>query len=62
MIEIRIYIISMMYYYELDIWKKSLEITKKIYLVSEQFPKTEMYSLVDQMKRASISIGSNIAE
>lgn len=35
---------------------------KKIYTITESFPKTEIYSLVDQMKRASISIGSNIAE
>lgn len=52
----------MTYYYELDIWKKSIEITRRIYTITEGFPKTELYSLVDQMKRASISIGSNIAE
>ena len=53
---------KMAYYYELDIWKKSVEITKTIYKFTEIFPKTELYSLVDQMKRASVSIGSNIAE
>lgn len=52
----------MAYYYELDIWKKSIEITKTIYKITEIFPKTELYSLVDQMKRAAVSIGSNIAE
>lgn len=52
----------MAFYYELDIWKKSLEVTSKIYHLTEWFPKTELYSLVDQMKRAAISIGSNIAE
>jgi len=52
----------MAYYYELDIWKKSIEIIKTIYRITEEFPKTELYSLVDQMKRASVSIASNIAE
>ena len=52
----------MSYYTDLEIWKKSLSVTKQIYSITESFPKTEIYSLVDQMKRASISIGSNIAE
>lgn len=52
----------MSYYQELDIWKKSVEVIKKVYRYTASFPKTEMYSLVDQMKRASISIASNIAE
>ena len=57
-----IYLLIMSYYQELDIWKKSVEVIKKVYRYTASFPKTEMYSLVDQMKRASISIASNIAE
>ena len=52
----------MAYYYELDIWNKSIDITKQVYKITEGFPQTELYSLVDQMKRASVSVGSNIAE
>lgn len=50
------------YYKELDIWKIAIMITKNVYKLVEKFPATELYSLVDQMKRASVSIVSNIAE
>lgn len=49
-------------YKNLDIWKLSIELSKKIYILCTKFPKTEIYALVDQMKRSSISIASNIAE
>jgi four helix bundle protein len=47
---------------ELDIWKKSLEFSKKTFVVTKDFPPSEMYGMVSQMNRASISIPSNIAE
>lgn len=50
------------YYKNLDIWSLSLEIVKLTYQLVESFPKSELFSLTDQMKRSSISIGSNIAE
>lgn len=50
------------YYKELEVWKMSVKIAKDVYKIVENFPKTELYSLVDQMKRASVSIVSNIAE
>jgi len=50
------------YYKDLEIWKLSVKIAKEVYKMVETFPKTELYSLVDQMKRASVSIVSNIAE
>ena len=49
-------------YRNLDIWKLSIELSKKVYILCSKFPKTEIYGLVDQMKRSSISIASNIAE
>ena len=49
-------------YRQLDIWKLSIELSKQIYIISSTFPKTETYWLVDQMKRSSVSIASNIAE
>ncbi|MBU4348559.1 four helix bundle protein [Patescibacteria group bacterium] len=49
-------------YKELIVWQKSFKLIKKIYKVTENFPKSEIYGLSSQMRRASISIPSNIAE
>ncbi len=49
-------------YKDLKIWQKGIEIADKIYSVTEGFPKMELYGLTSQMKRASVSIPSNIAE
>ena len=49
-------------YKDLKIWQKGFEIADKIYSVTESFPKAELYCLTSQMKRASVSIPSNIAE
>tara|TARA_B110000046_G_C12904121_1_gene359914 strand:+ start:634 stop:789 length:156 start_codon:yes stop_codon:yes gene_type:complete len=45
---------------ELDIWKKSIEFSKKTILITKDFPFSELYGLVSQMNRASISIPSGI--
>lgn len=47
---------------KLEVWKKSKEFVKYIYKVIESFPDEEKYNLISQLKRASISIVSNIAE
>ncbi len=44
------------------IWQKGIQIVKEIYLICKDIPKDEIYGLQSQMKRASISIPSNIAE
>ena len=49
-------------YKDLIVWQKAREFVKKIYEITRSFPKEELYSLVDQMKRAAVSIPSNIAE
>lgn len=49
-------------YEDLKIWQKGIEIVKDIYGLTDKFPKEEMYGLASQMKRAAISIPSNIAE
>jgi four helix bundle protein len=49
-------------YKDLEIWKKSVELVKDIYIITKDFPKSETYTLVDQIRRASLSIPSNIAE
>jgi len=46
----------------LDVWKESVSLATHIYKVTERFPKNELYGLTSQMRRASVSISSNIAE
>jgi len=46
----------------LDVWNKSIDLTVEIYKLSETFPRIEVYGLASQMRRASVSIPSNIAE
>lgn len=52
----------MLSYQNLEAWKKGMEIVKEVYTVSKTFPSEEMYALTSQMKRAAVSIPSNIAE
>ena len=47
---------------DLDVWKKSMDFVENIYKISNQFPKEEVYGLTSQIRRAAISIPSNIAE
>ena len=47
---------------DLDVWKKSMDLVENIYKLSSEFPKDELYGLTSQIRRASISIPSNIAE
>jgi len=47
---------------ELTIWQEARELTNRIYILSKRFPKEELYGLTSQIRRASVSIMSNIAE
>lgn len=49
-------------YKDLIVWQKAVELTECIYEYTRNFPDKEMYSLTSQMRRAAISIPSNIAE
>ena len=49
-------------YKDLIVWQKSIELTTSIYKITESFPKSEMFGITSQMRRASIAIASNIAE
>lgn len=49
-------------YKDLKIWQKGIEIVDRVYEVTDKFPVSETYGLKIQMRRASISIPSNIAE
>jgi four helix bundle protein len=47
---------------DLDAWKKSIELVERIYSITKQFPQEELYGLTSQLRRAAVSIPSNIAE
>ena len=49
-------------YRDLLVWQKSIALCKQVYEACASFPKSEMYGLADQMKRAAVSVPSNIAE
>jgi four helix bundle protein len=44
------------------IWKKSVDLSVKCYELTQAFPRTEIYGLTSQIRRASVSVASNIAE
>ena len=46
----------------MDAWKESIKLVKDVYAVSKGFPAEEMYGLTSQIRRAAVSIPSNIAE
>lgn len=47
---------------KLEVWQLSRKLTKKIYEISSEFPEEEKYGLTSQIRRAVISVSSNIAE
>ena len=49
-------------YKELIVWQKSMTLVKELYKITEHFPSSEQFGLTSQMRRASVSIPSNIAE
>ena len=49
-------------YQELTVWQKAMELVLEIYRVAKLLPKEETYALSDQMRRAVVSIPSNISE
>ena len=50
------------HYKDLIAWKKAMDLADLVYEATDSFPKREIYSLTDQMRRAGVSIPSNIAE
>ena len=49
-------------YRELKVWQNSIDLAEKIYRLTSSFPASEIYGLASQLRRASVSIPSNIAE
>lgn len=52
----------MAHFKDLVAWQKAMDLVVEVYKVSEAFPRREMYSLADQLRRAAVSVPSNIAE
>ena len=49
-------------YRDLLVWQKSLDLVEQVYRLTQRLPQTEIYGLSSQMRRAAVSIPSNIAE
>src|SRR5215212_7736654 len=47
---------------DLNVWQKSMDLATRVYHVSEKMPRSEMFGLTMQLRRAAVSIPSNIAE
>lgn len=49
-------------YTDLNVWQKSMDLVEEVYTLVKRLPKEEMYALSSQLRRAAVSIPSNIAE
>ena len=49
-------------YRDLIVWQKSVELVLEIYRATQDFPRAETYGLVSQLRRAAVSVPSNVAE
>ena len=49
-------------YRDLRVWQQSMDLAETTYTVTKSFPDTERYGLVNQLRRAAVSVASNIAE
>jgi four helix bundle protein len=49
-------------YKDLRVWQRSMDLVEKIYVLTSQLPSSEQFGLVSQMRRAAVSVPSNIAE
>jgi len=49
-------------YRELQVWQRSIQLAAAVYRLAASFPRDEVYGLSSQMKRAAVSVASNIAE
>ena len=49
-------------YQDLTVWQRAMEMTVQVYELTQGFPREEIYGLTSQLRRASVSVASNIAE
>ena len=52
----------MMTHKDLEVWKRGVQLVTHIYALTQKFPKEEIYGITSQIRRAAVSIPSNIAE
>jgi four helix bundle protein len=53
---------AMASYRDLRVWQQAMDLAEEVYKATEIFPKHELYGLVSQIRRAAVSVASNIAE
>jgi len=49
-------------YRDLDVWQKSMRLAKRPYQITQKFPSDERFGLTNQLRRAAVSVPSNLAE
>lgn len=49
-------------YRDLNVWQRAMDLSEQVYKATKQFPKEEVFGLISQIRRASVSVPSNIAE
>jgi four helix bundle protein len=49
-------------YRDLLVWQKGIALTREVYRITESFPTKERFGLISQMRRAAVSVPSNVAE
>jgi four helix bundle protein len=49
-------------YRDLKVWNRAIDLTTLVYAITSEFPQAEIYGLTSQMRRAAVSIASNLAE
>lgn len=50
------------HYRDLQVWQRSMALARQVYTLTETFPRNEQFGLVSQIRRAAVSVPSNIAE
>ncbi len=45
---------------DLEVWMKNMELVNEIYLITKSYPKEELFGITNQIRRAAVSISSNI--
>jgi len=53
---------AVLYYRELIAWQRAMDLVVEVYRLTRQFPREELYGLTNQVRRAAVSVPSNIAE
>ena len=49
-------------HYKLHAWQEAMKLVKAVYQITQRFPKDETFGLISQMRRAAVSVPSNLAE